>query len=236
MVKKSFKKGFLDGIPIGLGYLSVSVGFGILAVSKGLSVLSAVIISMTNITSAGQVAGVTVIAAGGTLIEMALTQLVINIRYSLMAISLSQKLDGSFTTPHRLLTSAFITDEVFGVASTGAGTINVKYMYGLVTAPYIGWLVGTFIGAALERVLPASVTAALGIMIYGMFAAIVVPAMKTSRGTVIAVSIAAAVSCAIKYIPALGFISQGFSIIIAAVIASAAAAVLKPVQEEPDEA
>lgn len=95
ILNKAFRKGVLQGIPIALGYLSVSFGFGILAVRAGLSIPAAVAISVTNVTSAGQAAGVGVIAAGGSYLEMALTQLTINFRYALMGFSLSQKLEKS---------------------------------------------------------------------------------------------------------------------------------------------
>ncbi|MBQ9915276.1 MAG: AzlC family ABC transporter permease, partial [Clostridia bacterium] len=130
-----FKQGLTDGIPTGLGYFAVSIGIGIAAVSSGLSVITALLISMTNLTSAGQAAGITVIAAGGTFVEMALMQFVINLRYSLMGISLSQRLDDSFTTGHRLILATFITDENFAVASAQK-QLNIRYMYGLVIVPY----------------------------------------------------------------------------------------------------
>ncbi len=132
-----FMKGLRDGVPIGLGYLSVSIGIGIAAVAAGLNVITSLLISMTNLTSAGEAAGISVIAAGGTLIEMALVQLVINLRYSLMGISLSQKLDASFSTGHRLFLGAFITDEIFAVA-VSQEKVHVRYMYGLVLVPYNG--------------------------------------------------------------------------------------------------
>jgi predicted branched-subunit amino acid permease len=90
--QNSFLKGIKDGIPICLGYLSVSFAFGIFSIQNGLSILEAVLISMTCVTSAGQLAGVPIIATGGSLIELAVTQLIINLRYSLMSVSLSQKL------------------------------------------------------------------------------------------------------------------------------------------------
>ena len=226
MEKRSlFLKGIAAGVPIGLGYFAVSVGIGVAAVSAGLNVITALLISMTNLTSAGQVAGISLIAAGGSLIEMALTQAVINLRYSLMGITLSQKLESSFTTPHRLILSAFITDEIFGVASTQL-SVNVRYMYGLATVPYIGWAAGTFVGAAAGSVLPASVVAALGLAIYGMFTAIVVPAMKRDRGVTVSVIAAAAISTAIHFVPALKFISYGFAVIISSVVAAAVSAYL----------
>ena len=232
IAKTKFFQGVLDGVPIGLGYLSVSIAFGILAVSKGLSVMTSTLISLTNVTSAGQVAGVLVIAASGSLLEMALTQLIINVRYALMAISLSQKLDKSFTLPHRLILSTFITDEIFGVASGCKGEISIKYMYGLALAPYIGWAVGTFLGASLNSVLPDCISSALGIMLYGMFVAIVLPAAKKSKGVLVASVIAIGISCLIKYIPIFGGISSGFSIIIASVIGAGIAGLLLPVSDE----
>ncbi|CBL36623.1 Predicted branched-chain amino acid permease (azaleucine resistance) [butyrate-producing bacterium SM4/1] len=91
--KRDFKKGLKAGIPIGLGYIPVSFTFGFLAVSGGLPVWVAVVISLTNLTSAGQFAGTNLIFAGAGYFEVALTTFVINIRYMLMSLSLSQKLD-----------------------------------------------------------------------------------------------------------------------------------------------
>ena len=226
-----YMDGLRDGIPIGLGYLSVSFGFGIMAVSEGLSVLAAVLISMTNLTSAGQVAGIGIIAAGGTLIEMMLAQLIINMRYSLMSISLSQKLDSSFTTPHRFLASFGITDEIFAVASGKNGEISNRYMYGLITVPFIGWTMGTLLGAAAGEILPASVKAALGIAIYGMFLAIFIPPARKSVGVLVVVAFSAGLSCCFEYIPAFSGVSGGFVIIICALAASALGAFFFPVKD-----
>lgn len=231
----TFKNGIIDGIPIGLGYLSVSFGFGIMAFNIGLSILQALSISVTNVTSAGQVAGLTIISAGGTLLEMALTQLIINMRYALMGISLTQKLDGSFNTFHRLITSFCITDEVFAVASTKGRKITPKYMYGLILIPFIGWSAGTFLGAAAGNMLPTLICNALGIAIYGMFIAIIVPPACENRAVLIAIVTAVALSCIIYYVPLFNFISSGFSIIICAVLASAFCAYLKPIEEAEDE-
>lgn len=228
-------RGLKDGIPIGLGYLSVSFGFGIMAVSSGLSVLSAVLISMTNLTSAGQVAGIAVIAGGGTYIEMALAQLVINIRYALMSLSLSQKLDKSFTALSRLAVSFGITDEIFAVASGKSGEVSKQYMAGLISLPFVGWTAGTFLGACAGEILPAKLKAALGIAIYGMFIAIFVPAARKAIGVLAVVLISAGLSCCIRYIPVLGGISEGFSIIICTVIAALAGALIFPVKTEEGE-
>lgn len=226
-MKNQFVQGLWHGVPIALGYLSVSFGFGIMAVRAGLSILAAVGISMSNLTSAGQAAGVSIIAAGGTLIEMALTQLVINIRYSLMGISLSQKLDSSFTVPHRLIASFGITDEIFAVASSRREPIRPSYMYGLILISFLGWSTGTLLGAAAGQLLPMSVTNAMGIVLYGMFIAIVIPECRAKRSVLTASLIAVAVSVMLYFSKSLlPFISDGFSIIISAVIAAVIAAAL----------
>lgn len=227
-----FKRGIKDGMPIAVGYLSVSFGFGLMVVSEGFPVLVAAIISMTNLTSAGQVAGLAVIAAGGTYAEMALTQLIINLRYALMSISLSQKLDKSFTTFHRFTTAFGITDEIFAVASSKPVDINRNYMYGLIMMPFIGWTGGTIMGAIAGNVLPGNLKAALGIAIYGMFLAIILPAARENMGVLVTVIVASAISCVIRFVPIFDFITSGFSIIICAVIAAGLAAVFFPIKEE----
>ena len=228
-----FFKGLYHGIPIALGYLSVSFGFGIMAVKAGLSILAAVGISVTNLTSAGQAAGVAIIAAGGSYIEMALTQLVINIRYSLMGLSLSQRLDKSFTTPHRLLASFGITDEIFAVASAQPGRVTPWYMYGLILISFLGWSGGTLLGAAAGQFLPAAITDAMGIVLYGMFLAIIIPPARKEKSVLTAVIIAALFSILFSYL--LTAVSPGFAVIISAIAASAVAALLFPVEEEEEQ-
>ena len=226
------KEGVRDGLPIGLGYLSVSFGFGITAVSEGLRVLEALLISMTNLTSAGQVAGVTVIITAGTLIEMVLTQFIINLRYSLMGITLTQRLDSRCSTPHRMLMSFGMTDEIFAVAASKPYSVGPSYFYGLMTLPYIGWAGGTLMGALAGQILPVEIRAAMGIMIYAMFIAIVLPPAKRERGVLYTVLIASALSCAVYYLPFLQWISEGFSIILCAVLAAVIMALFRPIPDE----
>lgn len=232
-MKTQFVKGLKDGIPIALGYLSVSFGFGIMAVGLGLSVFEAFAISALNLTSAGQVAGVKIIAASGTYIEMVLTQLVINIRYSLMGLSLSQKLDNSFRTPQRLIASFGITDEVFAVSYSQPGKITPIYMYGLILISFFGWTGGTLFGAVAGQVLPTAVIDAMGIVLYGMFIAIIIPAAKESTGVLVTIAAAACISTVFYY--QITFLSSGFSIIISAVAASAICAALFPITDTVEE-
>ena len=231
--KYSFTEGLRDGVPIGLGYLSVAFTIGLMAVRQGLSVAVAVVISATNLTSAGQVAGLAVIAAMGSMSEMALTQLVINLRYALMSISLSQKLDSAFSTPKRMLAAFGMTDEIFAVAASKEGCIGARYMYGLILIPFLGWTLGTLARAVAGDFMPASVMAAMGIAIYGMFIAIVLPPATKSKSIAICTAMAAAASCLMHYLPVLSGISDGFVVILCAVAAAGIAAVFWPLREVP---
>lgn len=226
-----FSKGLRDGVPIGLGYLSVSFTFGMMAVGAGLPVWAAVLISMANVTSAGQFAGLSLLTAGAPCFEMALTQLVINLRYALMSLSLSQKLDRSVGLLDRLVISFCNTDEIFAVASNQNGEVGRRYLYGLILIPYLGWASGTFVGAAASMFLPDFIRSALGIAIYGMFIAIIVPPAKKFRPVLRVVLLAVLLSCLFAWVPGLNQVSDGFVIIICAVVASAAGALFFPLKE-----
>lgn len=230
-----FLKGIKDGLPICFGYLSVAFAFGITCIGSGLSMFEAVAISMTNVTSAGQLAGVPIIVAGGSFIELAIAQFVINLRYSLMSVSLSQKFDKSIKLIDRFILAFVNTDEVFGVASSQEGKLCKPYMYGLIITPYVGWSMGTLLGAFAGDVLPAMLTSALGIAIYGMFIAIVLVPSKKSKSTAFCVLFAIALSCIFYFVPVLHKIPQGFTIIICAVIASTLFSIIAPVKTEEGE-
>ncbi len=227
----TFQKGLRDGIPIGLGYLSVSFTFGMMAVKGGMPALAAILISMTTLTSAGQFAGLDMILASAGYLEIALTQLVINIRYSLMSLSLSQKLDPKLRTLPRLGISFGITDEIFAVASIRDEQVTPRYMVGLLMVPYLGWALGTALGALAGTFLPPMVQSALGIAIYGMFVAIIVPAAKQSFPVFLVTAIAVLLSCLFRFVPFFNQISGGFVIIICSVVAAAIGSICFPKKE-----
>lgn len=229
-LKPEFLRGMTDGIPIGLGYLSVSFAFGIYTVEQGLSLWEAVMISMTCVTSAGQLAAVPIIAAGGSMLTLALSQLVINLRYALMSISLTQKFAPDVRFRDRFWIAFGNTDEIFAMASGRKGPVSRWYFLGLILVPWSGWVTGTLIGAAAGNILPAVVTSALGVAIYGMFVAIVVPEAKKDRAVAGCVLLAVVLSCLIAFTPALEPL-RNFSVIICAVIASAVMAWLAPIEE-----
>ncbi len=231
-LQSSFMKGLRHGVAIGLGYLSVSFAFGMKAVADGLTPLEAVLISITNLTSAGQVAAVPLIIAQSSLVEMALTQLIINLRYALMSISLSQKMREDMTTPRRMLFAFVHTDEVFAVASSQPGKLEHSYLYGLITLPFLGWTLGTLLGAVAGQLLPAFVRTALTFAIYGMFMAIILPPARKEKPVCLVVVLSVILSCCFRYVPFLSGISGGFVIILCAVAAAGVGAWLFPIKED----
>jgi len=190
---------------------------------------------MTNVTSAGQLAAVPIITSGGSLFELAIAQPVINLRYALMSVSLSQKLGKSVSFLDRFVISFMNTDEVFAVSSANRGYVGRRYMYGLILTPFLGWSFGTFLGAGAGNILPSIITSALGIAIYGMFVAIVVPVASENKPTLICVIIAIILSCIFKFTPVLNKVQGGFVIIICAVIASMVMAIASPIEIKEEE-
>lgn len=232
MKNESFKKGIKDGIPIGLGYLAVSFTFGMMSVSSGLSIWQAVLISLTNLTSAGQFAGLDIIVAGGSYWEMALTQLVINLRYCLMSFSLSQKMRRDEPWAHRYLVAFGITDEIFGVSASQEGKVSAFYNYGAMCMAIPGWTLGTLLGAISGSLLPDFIMSALGVAIYGMFLAVIIPSAKKNKAVLLVVVAAMAVSTLFAVVPGLNKVSSGFVIIITTLVTAGGAAYLCPVKED----
>ena len=233
---KEYQFGVQTGLPVGMGYFSVSFGFGAMAAAQGLKALDATLISITNLTSAGQFAGLTLIVAGVTLWEMVLTQLVINSRYALMSLALSQRMGERIGLLPRLLIAFFNTDEIFALAMARVEPLTVPFLLGLGTLPLIGWTLGTLCGALAGSVLPVSIRAALGVMLYGMFIAIVVPPAKKEAKILAAVVLALILSSLFAWVPALKTVSAGISIVICTVAAAAVCAALFPVREEEEAA
>ena len=235
MKRESFRRGLKDGVPIALGYFAVSFTFGMMAVSGGLSIWQAVLISLTNLTSAGQFAGLDIILAAGSYWEMALTQLIINLRYCLMSFSLSQKMETKTSLLHRCLVSFGITDEIFGVSASQEGKVSPYYNYGAMCVAIPGWTLGTLAGAISGNLLPEFMMSALSVAIYGMFLAIIIPPAKTNRAVAGVGLGAMAVSSLFAAAPVLKNVSSGFVIIITTLLVAGIAAYVCPVKEEKEE-
>ena len=232
MKMKELFAGMKAGMPVCIGYFSVSFGFGAMALAQGLTIWQAILISASNLTSAGQFAGLTVIAAGAAMIEMILTQLVINSRYALMSLALGQRLGPSVGTGKRLIAAFFNTDEVFALGMSRGKQLSTSFFVGAGVVAALGWTSGTAMGAIAGSLLPESVRMALGVMLYGMFIAIVVPQAREEKPILVSVVLALVFSCLFAWVPGLNQISAGLAIVICTVLAASVCALLFPVQDE----
>ena len=233
---KTYTDGIRRSVPVGVGYFSVSFGFGAMAASQGIRALDATLISMTNLTSAGQFAGLTLIVAAASLWEIILTQIVINSRYALMSLALSQRMGSRIGFLPRLLIAFFNTDEIFALAMAEKQPLTVSFLLGLGVTPILGWIGGTLCGALAGSVLPLSIRTALGVMLYGMFIAIVVPPARQEKPVLIVCMLALVLSCLFKWLPGLNQVSAGVAIVICTVVAAALCAWLFPISDEEADA
>ncbi|NMA85122.1 MAG: AzlC family ABC transporter permease [Epulopiscium sp.] len=232
-INSDLKIGIKKGIPICLGYIPVSFTFGLMAVNGGLPPWFPIFISITNLTSAGQFAGLNLILQNSSLIEIGMTIFIINIRYMLMSLALSQKISPNMSFAKRALISHGITDETFAVASMETEEISFEYLLGLIIGPILGWTLGTALGALACSVLPTSIQSAMGIALYAMFIALVIPATKHSKKIGIVVFIAVLLSCAFTWIAFFLTMSSGWKLITATILAAGIGASFFPVEEEP---
>lgn len=233
-VMRNFRLGCKDGVPIMLGYLTVSFTFGVSCVAKGFQWWMPVFCSLTNFTGTGQFAGMDLIAVGGSILELIATMLVINARYALMAISLSQKLEPKTTLWQRLLIAFGLTDENYAVAMRRQFEVSFSYFMGVAVVSFSGWVVGTLLGALAGNILPESLLSAFGIALYGMFIAIVIPPCRTSKAIAVVVLTAIGLSCLFYYTPYLNRLSSGWAVIICGITSSVIGAIFFPVKDNDD--
>ncbi len=227
----TFQSGVRDGLPICFGYIAVSFTFGIVARGAGLSPAQAVLISITNFTSAGQFAGVALLQAAATYIEMAVTMLIINLRYCLMSCAIAQKLDPEAPFWYRFIMGLGITDEVFAVSVGIEGRLNPLYTLGAISVSLPGWVVGTLLGVLLGNVLPDRALSALSVALYGMFIAIILPPARKNRVIAALVLLSMLMSALCAALPLLSGLSAGMRVILLTIVLSGGAALLFPIRE-----
>lgn len=229
-----FFKGIHDGLPIGLGYLAVSFTLGIAAKQAGFTPIQAMILSLTNNASASEFSALNLISSGAGYAELALSTLILNLRYLLMSCALSQKLSSETPSIHRFLMAYDVTDEIFGVSIASEGKLNPFYTYGLIIAAMPCWASGTYLGAITGSILPNNIISALNVALYGMFIAVIVPPAKNNKVIAMLILISMASSSLFAYLPQLKEISSGVSIIVLTIVISFAAALLFPVEEKKE--
>ena len=233
---RDFVEGLRDGLPIGLGYLAVAFSLGIAAREAGITAFQGFMASLMNIASAGEYVGFTLIAARAGYLEIAVATLVTNARYLLMSTALSQRFDERTPFVHRIGVGLGITDELFGLAIAKPQVVPA-YQYGAMLSSIPLWCIGTSAGVVAGEVLPARVVTALSVSLFGMFLAIIMPAAKQDRvvRTCVLTSFVASY-VASHLIPLTMAWSSGTRTIVLTVVIATVAALLRPVDEEVQDA
>lgn len=219
--------GLRGGLPIGLGYFAVSLAIGLSWSKADFPPLTSALFSATNMSSTGQFAGITIMAAKGGIVELAATTLLVNLRYLLMSVSLAGRLPRSVGTFRRMVMAAGITDEVYAL-NISRPCLSWIFYIGSMTLPILGWSMGTLSGALMGQVFPGQMQAAAGILLYAMFIAIVIPPAKTEWRVQIVVGVAMGASLLLNYAPYLRDLEVGWRIIIATVVAAGLGATFMP--------
>ena len=230
--RAAFVQGFRDGIPIGLGYLAVAFSLGITARNAGLSAVQGGVASLLCVASAGEYAGFSLIAVSAGLAEVALMTLIVNLRYMLMSLALTQRTDPDMPFFHRLVFGGAITDELFAINIARPGYLDPFYYYGAMAVSIPLWTAGTALGIIAGDVLPARVVSALSVALYGMFIAIIVPKARKNKVIACLIVICFAASWCAEKLPFLGGISSGTKTIILTIVIASAAALLFPANED----
>jgi 4-azaleucine resistance transporter AzlC len=226
-------RGVRAGLPVAVGYLPMAMAFGVLATQTGLSFGQAAAMSLFVYAGASQFASLGLLAGGASALAIVLATLVLNFRHFLMSVALSRRipLDRGHAPWAAPLGLGFgITDETFVVASLNE-SLTPPFFLGLALTAYLAWLSGTLIGAGFSSLIPAVIARGMGVALYAMFIAILVPGVKKAWiNGLVAIAGAAIAWGASLAVPGL---PSGWRIVIAILAASAVGAAIGGEETEP---
>jgi 4-azaleucine resistance transporter AzlC len=216
------KDGLLAALPVVIGYFPVAMAFGLLARNTHVSLGDTALFLLVVFAGASQFMALELVSAGVSAGSVILATFLLNSRHMLMSASLSPRLNG--IKRRWLAVLAFgVTDESFTVASLTAGRLSVPFMLALQLLPYLAWSAGTVTGFLLGTVLPAAVQSSLGIGLYALFTALLVPEIRRSLNALFLAGLAGMLYLAVRRFELL---PAGWSLIAAVLAASAAGLVL----------
>jgi 4-azaleucine resistance transporter AzlC len=226
-------RGIRAGIPVAVGYVPMAMAFGVLATQTGLSVIQAGAMSFFVYAGASQFASLGLLAGGASALAIVLATLVLNFRHFLMSVALSRRLPrgsrrdagapGRASWLSSLAYGFGITDETFVVASLDE-RLTPPFFLGLIVTVYLSWLSGTLIGAGFASLIPPVIARGMGVALYAMFIAILLPGVKKSWvNGVVAVAGGLFAWGASLVVPGM---ASGWRIVVAILAASAVGAVI----------
>jgi 4-azaleucine resistance transporter AzlC len=181
----SLKEGIISGFPIVIGYFPVAMAFGLLAKTVDVSLMDSFLFSSMVFAGASQFMALELIRGGISASSIILATFLLNLRHLMMSASLSVKLEAGIKRKWLPLIAFGVTDETFSVASLKSGQVTAPYLVSLQGVSYLSWVCGTAAGYLAGSIIPEAVQNSLGIGLYAMFAAILVPEVKKSLNILI---------------------------------------------------
>jgi len=221
-ITQDFFIGAKDSTPIALGYLPIAIAFGVLAGTVGLPAHLAVIMSVLVFAGASQLIALNLLKLGTDPYSIIFTTFVVNLRHFLMSASLAERLKG--VIPRKTMSALFLglTDESFSLLSlTKQEKLTKGYILGVNLIAYLAWVSGTLLGAYLGAGLPETLTNSMGISLYAMFIALLIPEMKSSRAVLVIALTSMLISSLLTWAPEQWVtVSTGWKIIISTAVAA----------------
>ncbi|OGR44870.1 MAG: branched-chain amino acid transport protein AzlC [Desulfobacula sp. RIFOXYB2_FULL_45_6] len=167
------------GIPIFIGYVPAAIAFGILSKGCNITLLESFLFSAVVFAGASQFIALNMLMTGMGPGGIILTTLLVNFRHFLMSACLSTRL--SKMAKKNIFFMAFgITDEVFSVLSFKKGELSAKFVFILQWSAYSGWVAGTVAGYVLGGFLPEILIKSMGVALYALLLAILLPEIRQS--------------------------------------------------------
>ena len=199
MRAKNFLYGLKMSVPVMLGFIPVAIAFAIMASSAGMSSGESVAMSVMVFAGASQMMAVGMIAEGAGQIAIVVATFIMNLRHFIMSTCVFGRMKKTGLA-ERLLCSFGVTDESFAIfTTTEKERCDKWYFFGVFLGTYSSWIVGTIIGTFLGSILPASVSNSLGIALYAMFIALLVPNVKGNWRLLLVVVITALINKALRF-------------------------------------
>lgn len=229
MRTKSFLLGLKRSVPVMLGFIPVAIAFAIMASSAGLNGGESVAMSVMVFAGASQMMAVGMIADGAGFLAIVVATFIMNFRHFIMSTCVFGRMKKTGVVA-KLLCSFGITDESFALFTTSPKEICDKWYFGgIFVGTYSSWIIGTVIGTLANNVLPLAVSNSLGIALYAMFIALLLPSVKSNARLLIVVLITALVNLGLRCV-----ISPSWALIVSTLVCAAIGVFVVKDEEEAE--
>ena len=232
-VTGGFSAGAKKSLPVIIGMIPSAMAFGILAKTAGLSIWESLFMSAVVFAGASQFAALNMLMIGVSMADILITTALLNARHIMMGSSLSQRMERGINPFEKFALFFFLTDESFSIASLqGAEIVTPGFLWGVQLPIFLTWNVLTLCGYIGTAFLPRDLQSSMGIAIYALFLAIIIPAARKSRAAFIVTLSAMTLSALLKWLPIFAQLNRGLAIIISAGAAAVIGALLFPTGKE----